>query len=204
MSYELQILQATRFKVRPTEADLTTAAGLAEADLLAVVEPLLAAGMLRRMGPRIAITAEGRARLETLLVTERVGVDQALLGPRYLRFRAVNADIKQLITDWQLIGGTRPNDHTDAEYDERIVARLGELHEGFAPLLAEIIELVPRFAQYPHRFAAALARVRSGDTAWLARPLVDSYHTIWFELHEELMGLAGLTRVQEEAAGQVG
>jgi hypothetical protein len=40
--------------------------------------------------------------------------------------------------------------------------------------------------------------VKAGDSSWLTRPLVDSYHTVWFEWHEELIGAAGLTR--EEAA----
>ncbi len=202
MSYDLLVLQAARFKGRPTESDLAAAAGLADADLLAVVEPLLAAGELQRVGTRVKLTADGRARLETLLAAERATVDQALLRQRYLDFGEVNIDFKQLVTDWQLIDGERPNDHTDADYDARIVVRLGELHERFAPLLAEFVDLAPRLAQYPDRLAAALAKVRSGDPAWLARPLVDSYHTVWFELHEELIGLGGVSRVREETAGR--
>ena len=34
---------------------------------------------------------------------------------------------------------------------------------------------------------------------YLASPLVDSYHTVWFELHEELIELAGSTREAEAA-----
>jgi hypothetical protein len=33
----------------------------------------------------------------------------------------------------------------------------------------------------------------------IASPLKDSYHTVWFELHEELMHLSGRSRVVEEA-----
>jgi pyruvate,orthophosphate dikinase len=33
----------------------------------------------------------------------------------------------------------------------------------------------------------------------IASPLKDSYHTIWFELHEELIHLAGRDRATEEA-----
>ena len=36
---------------------------------------------------------------------------------------------------------------------------------------------------------------------WLVRPLIDSYHTVWFELHEELILAAGLTRESEAKAG---
>ncbi|MGV9633308.1 hypothetical protein ACWDO0_03940 [Nocardia rhamnosiphila] len=202
MPYVLRVLQAARFKGRPTESDLAAAAGLRDAALSSVLEPLLAAGELQRAGTRVKITAAGRARLDEMLAAERATVDRARLRQRYLGFGIVNDDLKQLVTDWQLIDGTRPNDHTDADYDARIMARLGELHERFAPLLAEFVELAPRLAQYPDRFAGALAKIRSGDPAWLARPLVDSYHTVWFELHEELIGLGGMSRVREEAAGR--
>jgi pyruvate,orthophosphate dikinase len=35
----------------------------------------------------------------------------------------------------------------------------------------------------------------------LASPLKDSYHTVWFEFHEELIALTGRDRAIEEAAG---
>ena len=57
---------------------------------------------------------------------------------------------------------------------------------------------LPRLSHYSAKLQAALDNVRDGDTAWLSRPLVDSYHTVWFELHEELIGAVGMTR--EEAA----
>jgi pyruvate,orthophosphate dikinase len=34
----------------------------------------------------------------------------------------------------------------------------------------------------------------------LASPLKDSYHTVWFEFHEELMTAGGRDRAAEEAA----
>jgi len=64
------------------------------------------------------------------------------------------------------------------------------------------VGLAPRLAPYPERFGSALARVRAGEHTWLARPMIDSYHTVWFELHEDLIGLAGLTRAGEAAAGR--
>jgi hypothetical protein len=40
--------------------------------------------------------------------------------------------------------------------------------------------------------------------SWLTRPMVDSYHTVWFELHEEMIGLAGRTRATEAESGSGG
>ncbi|WP_228001155.1 MarR family transcriptional regulator [Nocardia australiensis] len=202
MSQILHVLQAARLKGRPSESDLAAAAGLADTEISVVVESLIAAGEVERVGIRVKLTTAGRARLDTLLAAERAAIDQALLRQRYHDFDDVNTDFKQLVTDWQLIDGVRPNDHTDAEYDARIVARLADLHVRFAPLLATFIELAPRLSEYPNRFASAVEKVQSGDPTWFARPLIDSYHTVWFELHEELIGLAGLSRVREAAAGR--
>ena len=47
-----------------------------------------------------------------------------------------------------------------------------------------------------------LAGLIGGDLDLLTKPIIDSYHTIWFELHEELIALAGRTREAEVAAGR--
>jgi len=44
--------------------------------------------------------------------------------------------------------------------------------------------------------------VASGDGKYVASPRVDSYHGIWFELHEDLILLAGRNRADEVAAGR--
>ncbi|MBJ8344410.1 hypothetical protein [Antrihabitans sp. YC2-6] len=202
MTHELRILQAARLKGRPTESALAAAAGIAEADVTGVVESLIEAGSLDRAGARLKLTADGRAQLEGLLAAERVAVDREKLTQRYHEFDAINSAFKQLVTDWQLIDGTRPNDHSDAAYDAGIMTRLGEVHRQFAPLLEQFVALAPRLAPYPDRFANALSNVAAGEYKWFASPLIDSYHTVWFELHEDLIGLAGLSRLEEAAAGR--
>ena len=62
------------------------------------------------------------------------------------------------------------------------------------------LDAVPRLVRYGPRFDAALEQFRAGDRRYLASPLVDSYHTLWFEFHEELIQLSGLTRASGEAA----
>ena len=44
--------------------------------------------------------------------------------------------------------------------------------------------------------------LRDGDGRYVASPRVDSYHGVWFELHEDLIQLAGRTREEEAAAGR--
>ena len=39
--------------------------------------------------------------------------------------------------------------------------------------------------------------VEQGDTDWFTKPLIDSYHTVWFELHEDLLATLAIERARE-------
>jgi hypothetical protein len=95
-----------------------------------------------------------------------------------------------------------PNDHTDADYDSQVVEKLVALHSRFGPWLERLSEVNPRLAVYATRFDSAIAAVQGGDNSFIARPIADSYHTVWFELHEVLIGLLGRDRAGEAAAGR--
>lgn len=62
--------------------------------------------------------------------------------------------------------------------------------------------LVPQLGRYLGRLDLAVKKINEGDHAWVARPIMDSYHTVWFELHEDLIALCGLTRAEEAASGR--
>jgi DNA-binding MarR family transcriptional regulator len=193
---ELTVLQAVRLKGRVSPTDLAATLGEDQADVTATVDRLTAAGLLVE-ATTLRISPSGRARLETLLDEERKGADTTALAAAYGEFRAVNADFKTLVTDWQLKDGN-PNTHDDAEYDAAILARLGEVHARAAPIIEAAATQLPRLNAYSSKLLVALGKVKAGETAWLTAPLIDSYHTVWFELHEELILAIGLTR--EEAA----
>jgi predicted HD phosphohydrolase len=59
-----------------------------------------------------------------------------------------------------------------------------------------------RAARYRRRLERAHASIEAGDPRFVASPRVDSYHSIWFELHEDLIRLAGRTRAGEAEAGR--
>ena len=198
MNPALMILQLVRLRGRPHLDDVAESSGLASGAAEATVHDLVAAGQLQEARGRLRITPEGTERLVSLVQEERASVDRRRLELGYQRFSKVNAEFKRLLTDWRLINGF-PNDHSDADYDAAAISRLGKLHERFAPLLEELTETAPRLRIYPPRFQSALGKVQAGDSSWLARPMVDSYHTVWFELHEDLIGLLGLTRAEEGA-----
>lgn len=191
---ELAVLQAVRLKGRTRPAELAATLGRDLGDVADVVERLTAAGLLVD-DATLRISPSGRGRLEALLAEERQGLDSAAMAAAYRDFRPVNTDFKSLVTDWQVKGGA-PNAHDDAGYDAAVLARLDQVHAGVVPIIEAAAAQLSRLGAYATKLRAALDKVKAGDTAWLSRPLIDSYHTVWFELHEELIGAVGLTRAE--------
>ncbi len=196
---ELKVLQAVRLKGRIAPADIAATVGEEPASVSDAVRAATEAGLLVE-GKTVRLSPEGRARLNELLAAERQNADQVAIADAYDKFRGINADFKALVADWQLKNG-EPNPHDDQEYDSAVLARLADVHARVTPVTAAFAGQLPRLARYSDKLAAALAKVQSGDTTWLARPIIDSYHTVWFELHEELILAAGLTREEEAQAG---
>ncbi len=115
----------------------------------------------------------------------------------YDRFERVNAELKQLITDWQTldVGGQKVrNDHSDKTHDARVLDKLGDLHERFTPILRAMSTVVSRLARYQAKLDHAIDRAEGGDVQWVSDAKIESYHTVWFEMHEDLLRLLGRQR----------
>ncbi|MBW0014857.1 MarR family transcriptional regulator [Mycobacterium sp.] len=196
---ELDVLQAIRLKGRVSPEDL---APVIDDDASAIAETVarLTDSGLVLDSTTLRLSQEGRARLEELLTAERQAVDLDAIVAAYREFRPVNADFKECVTDWQLKDG-QPNTHDDSDYDAAVLARLDDIHQRVIPIVATVAAQIPRLSAYERRLDAAYAKVQRGEAMWLTRPMIDSYHTVWFELHEELIGAAGLTREGEARAG---
>ena len=118
----------------------------------------------------------------------------------YQRFLGVNQGFLSLCTDWQLreVDGEQVlNDHTDASHDDSVVARLVEADVVVQSICVQLAERLARFDGYGRRFSDALGRVQAGEVEWFTRPMIDSYHTVWFELHEDLLATLGIDRAKE-------
>lgn len=117
----------------------------------------------------------------------------------YEQFEIVNKELKQLITDWQTmeVGGKRvTNDHSDKDYDADIIDKLGDLHERFEPILKKMTQAEARMTVYENKLETALEKAEDGDPEWVSAANIESYHTVWFEMHEDLLRVLG--RVRDE------
>jgi pyruvate,orthophosphate dikinase len=150
----------------------------------------------------IGVAPQGRIWLQAKLNAERDRVDQASANIVYQEFMRLDAGFKRLVTDWQVRvadGRMVANDHTDSAYDDAVRARLTGFHQETMELIPKICAFASRLEPFGLRFARAATAVFAGDGSMIASPLKDSYHTVWFELHEELIHLSGRYRATEEA-----
>src|SRR5258706_12570094 len=190
----LRVLHALRVKGFAEPPGNRDATGLAEGEVEPIVSALGVDGLATHREGRISgwtLSPEGKAEHLRLLAEDRgaAGADGAL-ELAYKGFIDANERFKVLCTDWQLrsvSGELVVNDHTDAAYDAAIAARLDALHGGIVPVLDDLAATLSRFEPYGRRLGAAAKRFGGGDPQALARPLSDSYHDVWMELHQDLL-----------------
>ena len=151
---------------------------------------------------KYVLTPAGREQGQAALARELEVVDaRGAMEAMYEKFLQLNPEMLQLCTDWQVIndgsGEQQLNDHSDSDYDSNVLDRLVVLDQRIADVLQALIDVLPRFDNYPSRFTSALKKVLSGDLGWLTKPIMPSYHTVWFELHEDLLATLGIDRASE-------
>jgi hypothetical protein len=115
------------------------------------------------------------------------------------RFERINAHLLQTMAAWQQIdvgGHNVANDHSDRDYDEKVITRAGKLVERLKRIAGALGEHDPRFLRYGDRLDAALDRVDRGERDYLSSPVLESVHNIWFEFHEDLLRSLGKARTE--------
>ena len=200
----LRVIHALRLKSFADTPIVAEAAGLDEARAKTVLDGLAESEFVKYREGRMTgwmLAKEGRAHGEALLAAQLDGAGKrSELDAIYRRFLEHNQPFLGLCTEWQVrtVDGEQvPNDHSDAEYDAMIIGRLADADAEMQPICADLGALFDRFGHYGSSFADALAKVQSGDTDWFTKPMIESYHTVWFELHEDLLASLGIDRAKE-------
>ena len=122
---------------------------------------------------------------------------RAAIEDAYQRFLSVNGAFLALCTDWQMFDENRLNDHADPAYDAAVIGRLGDLDDNVQPVCRDLGMALERLDGYGQRLAEARQKVEQGDTDWFTRPTIESYHSVWFELHEDLLATLNIERSRE-------
>jgi len=199
-STELLVLHALRCIGFSGPARVAAATGLAESDAESELIDLAVAGLVTHTSGEFGgwgLTEAGRTVDAARIADELDGSGtRSAVSKAYDEFLPLNQDLLYLCTAWQMRtvdGVITPNDHTDATYDGRVLERFAEFDQRADPVCADLTGALPRFSRYRIRLSDALIRAREGALDYVADNL-ESYHTVWFQLHEDLLATLGIPR----------
>jgi hypothetical protein len=199
----LLVLHGLRLKGHASAAALVESAAIPTAEVESWLAQLAADGLVvhRDVPEGWSLTPAGRAEHARLVGREidALGVRPAIEGA-YRRFRALNGAVLEACSRWQVrevAGVAVRNDHRDPDYDARVVGDLAELHDRAEPLCDDLADVLERYRPYRDQLSRAVAKVEAGERDWFTKPRLASYHTVWFELHEDLLTTLGLDRTAE-------
>jgi len=199
---ELLALHGLAVKKAGSPAAVAAVVGADEGEIEASLEAAVAAGRAAGAKGTFMVSPAGREWLTEQYPDAFAGfrADPAATET-YERFERINRELLSLFTDWQMVpsaGGERvPNDHSDADYDTGVIDRLGAQHEKAERVLDSFAALEARLGLYKERLDSAYDKALAGEVEWVSGARIDSYHTVWFELHEDLLRMLG--REREEA-----
>jgi pyruvate,orthophosphate dikinase len=199
------VLRALVVKGYATPEGVAAALLATPEEMSQLLDRLVADGLAEMAAGSFRLTPDGKdvGREKIAVDTERWGADNAVAALD--AFLSLDHRMKETVTAWQMreVDGAQAfNDHTDAAYDAKVMADLAALHADASAWLRPLEAGLPRLAAYRDRLERAAAAAASGDNRYVASPRVDSYHGVWFELHEDLILLAGRNRADEVAAGR--
>ncbi|MGD9601130.1 MAG: hypothetical protein AB7Q76_03450 [Gammaproteobacteria bacterium] len=193
-------LHGLAIKKHAAAKDVAGVVGLDPAHAESLLRQAVTSGRCVEVQQAFMLSPSGRMILEGQYsrLYDDVRADRAFLQAND-RFERINTELKQLVTDWQVmeVGGQKVrNDHSNADYDARILDRLGDLHERFTPVLNALAQAVPRLRIHLQKLEHALERSEAGATEWVSDAKIESYHTVWFEMHEDLLRIVGRERAE--------
>ena len=152
------------------------------------------AGLVARVPKGVRLTPAGRDLHSEWARVEPGSELETSVERAYQRF----LELIRACNDWQVLPGGAPNDHRDPKYDWAIVDRIDAIDDKVGPVISTVSRVVARFAGYRPRLRAARRRVDDGESEWLTSPRIDSYHTVWMQLHEDLLLALGRERASEQ------
>lgn len=209
MSYRsdarLLVLHALRLKGVATVESVAGAVGLETDDVARQLDQLGSLGLVVLRDGLLKgwqLTPTGRIEHERLLATElETAGARPIVESGYMRFRSLNPGVLEACSRWQVreVSGGRMvrNDHADPVYDDKVLGELSSALTEARPLGDRLAEALDRFSPYGPLLEDALDRALAGERDYVTKPIIPSFHTVWFEMHEDLLVTLGLDRTSE-------
>jgi hypothetical protein len=199
-STDLLVLHALRCIGFAGLGRVAAATGLPEPDVESELIDLAVAGLVTHVAGDFGgwgLTEAGRAA-----DAERIADELETAGTRtavaaaYDGFLVLNPELLDICAAWQtrsVDGVVASNDHSDPVHDARVLDQLTEFDQRAEVVCAALSAAMLRFQRYRVRLTDALARAKSGALEYVTDSTA-SYHTVWFQLHEDLLATLGIPR----------
>lgn len=173
--------------------------GMCRGELSPAQHELIAAGFALAKGPLLMPTPQGRDEAGRLCRLAANSDEESRIRALFEVFLPINRQLRDLCTAWQTRPDGSPNDHSDPGYEAQVRDQLDDIHAAIGRVMRRLSQNDARFEHYMPDLASAIDKLDAGDGSWLASPLKDSYHTVWMQLHQELLLLLGISRAEDES-----
>ena len=159
---------------------LASAIGCEDAGVLSLLRAASGDGLVVYDGSDAPARLTDAGRLTAQQLINDAVSDAGALDTAYeADYIPLNERVKHLCAEWQSRRGT--------SRASRALTALQRLHFQALLVFRDMAAWYPRIAVYERRLTSAVERFASGDERYVTSPLVDSYHSAWFECHAELM-----------------
>lgn len=140
-----------------------------------------------------SLTVAGRTENERLLAGELNSAGgRAAITAVHTKFTPLNAAVVAACSKLQLHGPSHENQPNDG-IDEQSHNTFTQAAASLSDLEVRLTTVLPRFGGYAKRLQQAVTNSTT-EPAWLTATDRDSFHRIWFELHEDLIATLGIRR----------
>lgn len=197
---EVIVLHALRCMGAVSLERLPAATHLTSDEVESILIDLAVDGLVIRTPPPFGgwcLTEAGRAEDARRIAAELAAARaESAIDEVFDEFMILNPKALELCTDWQLrtLGGKRVlNNHDDPRYDDAVLRRLSMLNTQIQPLCEDLTAALARFRPYGVRLETARDRALAGELSAVTDSL-DSFHSVWFQLHEDLLATLGRER----------
>jgi len=182
-AHEFAVLNIIHLKRLAGDDALAALTGLDTATLVPLIGAAAARGLVMSTDAGHMLLPEGtdavRAYCDDAYAALR---GDAAIEAWYRRFETLNTRFIALLTSWQA--------HTDGDalFEALTVV------EQPSQEIDRLVPRIPRYRGYQQRFDAVIGAIDGGDADLLCNPRRDSAHNIWFEFHEDILGVLGRPR----------
>lgn len=126
------------------------------------------------------LTDEGESYFNDVLRARFTSDQMAELEDCYQEFESLDRRFKELANSWQQLDDERARDE--------LIGDLTEFHRDVETFLNGFTEpLQAEYRTYVTELKSALETLRDGDDKYFTGTDVDSYHTVWFRWHDDLL-----------------